>query len=65
LVSTQTVDEGNVETSAWDRTNIEEDVHALVKFIIDNNIEPHSANDEEGIDLTAPANRRKGGGCCH
>lgn len=53
------------ETSAKDGTNIENGVHTLVKFIIDNNIEPRSANDDEGVNLTAPPHRRESGGCCH
>jgi small GTP-binding protein len=51
-------------TSARNGTNIDEAARTLVKFVLENKIEPPGAKAEK-IDIAAPANRADaGGGCC-
>ena len=54
---------GYFETSARNGTNISAATDFLVKHIMDNKIEPNSPKDE-GVDLTAPPQQRRSGGCC-
>ncbi|OHT09048.1 Ras family protein [Tritrichomonas foetus] len=57
---------GFVETSARNGTNIDEAARTLIKYIMDNHIEPDS-NEKTGVDLKAQPNPANGagGGCCH
>jgi small GTP-binding protein len=48
---------GFFPTSAADGTNIDDAARALVKYVLDNRIEPHGANDDAGVDLKAASNR--------
>jgi len=54
------------ETSARQRTNVDEASMFLVKHVMENKIEPSSAKDRKGVELTATNNQKKnGGGCCN
>ena len=53
---------GYFETSAKTGQNIEEANKALVKYIIENNIEPFSEG--RGVDLNATNDKKDEGGCC-
>jgi small GTP-binding protein len=52
-------------TSARDGTNIDTAAKALVKYVLDNKIEPHGANEDHGVDIKVGANREAApkGGC--
>ena len=53
---------GYFETSAKTGQNIEEANKALVKYIIENDIEPFSEG--RGVDLNQTADKKEDGGCC-
>ncbi|EAY23228.1 Ras family protein [Trichomonas vaginalis G3] len=53
---------GFFETSARTGHNLEEAPRALVKYIIENNIEPFSEG--HGVDLNSSKEKKEGGGCC-
>jgi GTPase SAR1 family protein len=54
---------GYFETSAKDGRNVETAARELVKYIIENKIEPQSDKDQ-GVDLSASPTGRKSSGCC-
>ena len=55
---------GYFETSARDGTNIDNAARYLVKYVLDNKVEPAS-DKEEGVNLTeTQPKRHQGGGCC-
>lgn len=53
---------GFFESSAKTGQNIDEGARFLVKYIIDNNIEPFSEG--HGVDLNATNEKKEEGGCC-
>ena len=53
------------ETSARHRTNVDEAAKFLVKYVMDNKIEPSSAKDPAGVDINATVQEPKKGGCCN
>jgi small GTP-binding protein len=55
---------GFFETSAREGINIDKAARTLVKYVIDNKIEPHSAKDENGVDVATAPLKRKEGTCC-
>lgn len=55
---------GFFQTSARNGMNIDEAAKALVKYVLDNNIEPHGVQDDRGVDVSAPTARKKSGECC-
>lgn len=57
---------GYYEVSAKFGTNINETIKALVKYIIDNNIEPYSDSQENTVELNNKNENEKDkyGGCC-
>jgi len=55
---------GFYPTSARDGTNIDTAARTLVKYVIDNKIEPHGAKDDHGVDVTAAPAKKEAGGCC-
>ena len=52
------------ETSARHRTNVDEAAKYLVKYVMDNKIEPSSAKDPNGVDINQPVQPPKKG-CCN
>jgi small GTP-binding protein len=56
---------GFFQTSARDGTNIDIAAHTLVRYVIENKIEPHGAKDEKGVNVATPPTKRQGGReCC-
>jgi small GTP-binding protein len=55
---------GFFETSARDGTNIDNAAKFLVKYVLDNKIEPSSARDDKGVDLKMAPAGKKSSGCC-
>lgn len=53
---------GFIETSAKTGQNIEQATKELIKYILDNNIQPFSEG--RGVDLNATSDKKEDGGCC-